>query len=120
MQRSSFALDGQAQAVPATGGLWLTNKWLENPGPSLSNPNLNYLYGNLAVGINNYYPPPAGFIGSNVLGDGTLLGLSFGAPAGTGNFYVGYTKKTRGHYCIFAANNMGAVQFMRIPFIVTL
>lgn len=116
VQRPNASQDAQPIPVGASAGVWITNKWNGNPGPDLVNPSNNYLYGNIAVGINNIYPTPPGFVGANVMGDGVNLGVAFGASTSPGNFYVGYGKKTRGHFCVFAANNFGAVQFLRIPF----
>jgi hypothetical protein len=118
VQRVNPAQDGVSNLVTATGGLWKTNTWSGPPGPNAN----SVLYSNIVVGNDDFYTPAAGFVGANVMGDVSNivnLGCSFGSTVSNVS-YVGYGKRNRGHYCIFAANSVGQRQFMRIPFTLNL
>lgn len=100
--------------------VWIYNSWPGYPGPFFSTGGCTKLYKNLVIGASDYTTPPPGFIGANVMGDGVNIGVAYGADASSGNTYVNYQKKTRGHYCLYAASDDGGSQFLRIPFNVIL
>jgi hypothetical protein len=135
IMRVTPKLEGVAQNVPATGGLWVTQNWGAAPGPAYNTGaysangaslaalfsgtgtgGVTKLYGNVAVNITDYTNPPPGFVGANVIGDGVNIGCAWGADAPADMIYVNYLKRTKGHYCILACNDQGARQFLRLPF----
>lgn len=111
VQRVNTTQDGVAVTVRATGGTWINNSWGGGPGPLTT----SSLFDQMAVGITNYTATPVGFVGAPVYTDGSQYGVAFGYPT-SGGTYIGYQKRTRGHYCILAANAQGNTQFFRIPF----
>lgn len=133
IMRVNPAIEGVAQAVSATSGLWLTNSWALPPGPVYNTGTYaslgaldsalftgtgapTKLYGNVALNVTNYTIPPAGFIGANIMSDGTDVGVAWGGDAVNTALYVNYKKKNRGHFCVFVCNDAGARQFLRVPF----
>jgi hypothetical protein len=117
IQRINASQDGVGISVPSTGGVWKTNSWTSPPGPLNGS---SYYYGQNVVGITDYYTTPTGFVGANVMGDGVHLGVAYGSTVPNGAYYKNYQKMTRGHYCLYAANNLGQTSFLRIPFFVAL
>jgi hypothetical protein len=116
VQRVNVSQDAAAHTISASGGLWVYNSWSAPPGPTSS----SGYYGNVVVGVDNYYYPPPGFVGVDVMGDGVDVGCAFGPTVEAGTSYTGFQKLTTGHYCIFACNDQGQRQFMRIPFYLAL
>jgi hypothetical protein len=125
VQRVNSSQDGVANLISASGGLWVHNSWTGPPGP---NSESGY-YGNLVIGCDNYYTPPAGAVLTQVMPGDTAqaassipatpaieVGCAFGSPILAGTTYAGYGKVTKGHYNIFACNDQGQRQFLRIPF----
>lgn len=101
-----------------------------NGGIGVSNP---YLYGNLKVGISDFYGnTTSGFSGASLYAAGTpaatLLGAStttkygvdFGVPTSELIYYAIKRKMTPAYLCILVANTAGSCQFKRIPFWVSM
>ena len=117
IQRVNAAQDGVGVSISTAGGKWVYNPYSGPPG---SNPQ-SYYYGNVVAGIDDYYQPPAGFVGANVMAETppVNVGVAFG-PNIVGGTYTGYRKFNKGHYCLFACNSVGQRQFMRVPFLLAL
>lgn len=113
IQRVNPSQDGVAVPINASGGRWVYNPWTTGAIPV---DGVSTYYGNMVVGQDDYTATPPGFVGANVLGDGTHVGVAYGLPSVSGNTYTGYAKKTRGHFCVFAANSAGQRQFLRVAF----
>jgi hypothetical protein len=112
VQRANPSMDGALISVGANNGHWVNNTWTGGPVPN----SLSTYYANYVVGLSNYAPSPPGYIGVDPQSSGNEIGVAFGTPPAVQPTYVGYGKRTKGHYCIFLANSIGQTQFLRIPF----
>lgn len=64
---NNYVGDATRFHVPV-GGCWQKYTWTNPPGPSIDGN--SYYYGNLVIGISNLTPPPSGFVGAKVYGQG--------------------------------------------------
>lgn len=112
IQRINPSNDAVAQSISASGGLWVTQNWTTAPGPTSS----SKYYGNLVLGCDNHTTLPSGAVTANVMGDGTQVGVAYGSNVAANTTYVNYQKRTKCHRIIFACNNLGQRQMLRIPF----
>jgi hypothetical protein len=116
LMRVNPSQDGVAVTVGTSGLTWINNTWSTPPGPNFASSGITKMYQNLVVGINDYTATPPGFVGANVMGDGVNIGVAYGSDAPSGTKYVNYSKRVKGHYCVYTAASTGAQQFMRFPF----